>query len=970
MSERESENEGEGEAGTPEEFADSLNEFQRKWRDEWEDESLFEADPSDEDKFYITVAYPYPSGGMHVGHVRTFALPDVFARFKRMQGYNVLFPMAWHVTGTPIIGALNRLKEGEEEQLHVLRDVYDVPEDELEAMEEPMDFARYFIENSYKTNMRRLGFSVDWRREFTTNDDQYQRFIEWQYRRLKEKGLVEQGLHPTSYCLKDENPVTAHDILEGEDAEKNRYSLVKFSAKGDGDDGVEGAVFPCATLRPETVYGVTHVMVNPSEEYVVAEVDGERWVVSEEGAEKLSYQDREVEEVERVEGDDLIGEELENPVTGDVVPLLPATFVDTDNATGVVMSVPAHAPYDWASLQDLKRDPSSLSEYGLEERVQELEAKKIIDVEGYDGLPAEEACEEHGVESQDDEEALEEATEEVYEKEFHDGVLNRNCGEFEGERVKDVKESLSEHFEEEGAFDAMYDFAERVVSRSGGKVIVSEQESWFLEYGDDDWKRQAREALDDLEIIPENKREEYVNTVDWLESWPCIRNYGLGTRLPFDDRFVIEPLSDSTVYMAFYTIRNIIEDVDPENLEPVFFDHVFNGEGTAEEVADETGVDVEILEEARESYDYWYPLDWRTSAQDLIQNHLTFMLYHHAALLGLDQAPRGVATWGMGLLEGEKMSSSKGHVVLPNEAMERFGPDTVRLFLFASVEPWQDFDWRADEVEKYMRSLRRFYNRSVELHGEGVEREPTSLDRYALSRLQVLIDETTEGMENFQTRKAGLNAFFELNDLVKTYRRRADEMNADVLKLLVETQIKMLAPFTPHVCEELWDRVGGEGFVSEADWPEYDEELRDREAEEAQKLVDRTVEDIREVSEFVEEFDEVRIVLADGWKRDLFEELRDVVEERPEFGEAMGRLVEGREENADTVKGYLQDYLDSPGELPDAVFTTDEEKKVIDENTRFLEDEFDATVVVEEESESEEEKASRAEPGRPAIILR
>lgn len=189
-----------------EEFADRLNSIEEKWQEKWEEKQLFQTDPNDEDKYYITVAYPYPSGGMHIGHVSTYTLPDVFARFKRMQGYNVLFPMAWHVTGTPIIGALERLQKGEEKQLDVLKNVYNVPQEELDAMEEPMDFANYFIENSYKPNMKKLGFSVDWRREFTTNDNIYNRFIEWQYERLREKDYVKKGMHPTKYCLNDEKP--------------------------------------------------------------------------------------------------------------------------------------------------------------------------------------------------------------------------------------------------------------------------------------------------------------------------------------------------------------------------------------------------------------------------------------------------------------------------------------------------------------------------------------------------------------------------------------------------------------------------------------------------------------------------------------------------------------------------------------------------------------------------------------------
>ncbi len=947
-----------------EDFADKLVSVERKWQEKWDEEEIFEPDPSDEDKFYITVAYPYPSGAMHIGHVRTFALPDVFARFKRMQGYNVLFPMGWHVTGTPIIGALNRLKEGEEKQLDVLKNVYNVPEEELEAMEEPMDFASYFIENSYKENMNKLGFSIDWRREFTTNDDQYNRFIEWQYKQLKSKGLVKQGLHPTKYCINEENPVTTHDLLEGEDAEKQEYTLVKFQ-------GDEDYVFPMATLRPETVFGVTHTLVNPEVEYKTLNVDGEKWVVSEEAAEKLDHQDREIEDLGSISGEELVGQKIRNPVTGDKVMILPATFVDPNSGSGLVMSVPAHAPYDYISLEDLKNDEQMLKEYGIDpEEVKEIEPLQIINVDGYEDHPAKEACEEFGVDSQDDEEALEEATEEIYEKEFHTGTLNANCQDFAGETVQSVKDQIVEQFENMDRFDSMHDFSEEVICRCGGKVIVAQQESWFLEYGDKGWKDNVNKCLNEIDLIPGKTREQFDHTVDWLESWPCIRNYGLGTKMPFDDDFVIEPLSDSTIYMSYYTIRHIIEDVDAEKLEPEFFSYVFNGEGKPEEIAENTGIDEEIIEEARESFDYWYPLDWRTTANELIQNHLTFMMYHHTALFDEENWPQGIATWGLGTLEGEKMSSSKGHVVLPDEAMEKYGADTTRFFLFSSVEPWQDFDWRAEEVEEYKNKLRNFYNRSLELHSSGEEREKTNLDKYALSRLQKIIENATEGLEDFQTRKAGLNTFFELNSLINEYRQRTETLNAEVVNELVETQIRLMSPFTPHVCEELWKEIGKSGFVSEAEWPEADEELVDEEVEASQEFIDNTVEDIREVAEIVgDDFSRIKVIVAEDWKRELFKELEEVVEERPEFGEAMGRLVQGRKQHSETVKDYLQEYLNDPGKLPSKVFSESEEVQILEENKAFLENEFNAKVEIEEESSSEDEKASRAQPGRPAIVM-
>lgn len=945
------------------EFAERLKQIEQKWQQKWDEEDLFEVDPSNDDKFFITVAYPYPSGGMHIGHVSTYTLPDVFARYKRMQGFNVLFPMGWHVTGTPIIGALERLQEGEEDQIEVLRDTYGVPEDELESWGEPLDFANYFIENSYKKNMQDLGFSVDWRREFRTSDKQYNRFIEWQYERLHDKGLVKQGLHPTKYCLNDQNPVTTHDLLEGEDAERQEYSLVKFKS--------DGKFFPMATLRPETVFGVTHTLVNPEVKYAEVEVDGENWIVSEEASEKLKHQDREVEKIREVPGEELVGEKVQNPVTGEEVLMLPASFVDSDSGSGLVMSVPAHAPYDWISLQDIKKDEETLERYGLDpEKVQKIEPKTIIDVEGYGEVPAKEACEEHGVDSQEDEEALEEATEEIYEKEFHTGTLNSNCQDFAGEKVNAVKGRLTEQFENQGRFDSMYDFSEEVVCRCGGKVIVSMQDSWFLEYGDKGWKDNVLSCLNDMELIPENTREQYEHTVDWLESWPCIRNYGLGTKLPFDDDFVIEPLSDSTIYMAFYTIRHIIEDVEAEKLEPEFFDYVFNEEGSAEEVAKNTGINQEVIEDARESFDYWYPLDWRTSANELIQNHLTFFMYHHTALFNEDKWPEGIATWGMGLLEGEKMSSSKGHVVPADEAIEEYGADTSRFFLFGSVEPWQDFDWRADEVEDYRNKLQAFYNRNLEIYDSGEKREYNNLDRYALSKLQKIIEEATEGLEDFQTRKAGLNAFFELNSLINKYRDRTDTLNREVVNEMVETQTKLMAPFTPHICEELWHETGHDTIVSEEKWPQPEPELRDVEVERAQGLVEETVEDIREVSEIVGDYDKIKVIIAEDWKREVFTEIREAAEERKEFGQVMSQLVEGREQQADTIKNFLQEYMENPGDLPEKIFDTEKEMEILKENQNFLEEEFNSNIEIELEENSSEEKADRAEPGKPAIVMK
>lgn len=946
-------------------FEEQMHEMEERWQQTWDEENIFQVDPDpDKESFFITVAYPYPSGGMHIGHVRTYTLPDVFARYKRMQGKNVLFPMAWHVTGTPIIGAANRLENREPSQVDTLKNTYNVPEEDFDKLEDPLGYANYFIED-YRANMQRLGYGVDWRREFTTNDDRYNKFIEWQYKTLKEQGLVKKGKHPTKYCIEEENPVTTHDLLEGEDAEKQEYTLVRFQ------DGQK--IMPMATLRPETVYGVTHALVNPEGDYVTATVDGEEWIISHEAIHKLEHQEHDITIEDEYNGEELVGREVMNPVTGDTIMLLPATFVDTDSATGIVMSVPAHAPYDWISLNDIKDRAGELESYGIDpDTVREIEPISIIDVEGYGQYPAKEACDEYEISTQDDEAKLEEATEEIYKKEHHTGRLKPKCQEFAGDTISSAKERLIDLYENQNKFGSMWEFSEPVVCRCGGDVVVAESDTWFLEYGSKAWKDKADSVLAQLDTIPEGTRDDYQHTINWLESWPCIRNYGLGTKLPYDDEFVVEPLSDSTIYMAYYTIKHKIEDIPAEKLTKPFFDYVFRGEGPVEDVVEATGVSEEKLKEVRESFEYWYPLNWRTSANELVQNHLTFFMFHHAALFDEQHWPTGVAAWGMGLLEGQKMSSSKGHVVLANKAIEDYGADTIRFFMFSSCEPWQDFDWRQDEVEEAKNKIQTFYHQTKKLYESGEPRDLNNIDKYLLSRLNSAIDDANEAMEDFQTRKASITIFHELNNALKWYRRRCDTVNTDVINTFLETQVKMMAPFIPHVCEELWNEIG-DGLLVDQDWPEADTDTIDPAVEYGEVLIQDTIDDIREISSMVDSYETVEIILAAPWKRDAVEIIKDEFEtsDSLDMGSTMDRLTDHQDLSsyAAQLSDLAQHYTQNPGQLPDEQLSLQDEHTVLKEATRFIEDEFDVDITITREDVADHSKAERAKPSKPAIIF-
>ena len=322
--------------------------IQNKWRKKWSEAKIFETNPDpSKPKFYITVAYPYPNMPQHVGHGRTYTLADVYARYKRSQAYNVLLPMAFHYTGTPILAVSRRLLDGDQELIDDFKNIYKVSEADLKEFGEPVNIARYFHQDM-RQGMIEIGYSIDWRREFTTIDPQYSRFVEWQFHKLAEKGYITRGSHPVGWCPKDGNPVGQHDTVGDLEPEIGEYTLVKFD--------LDGYVIPTATLRPETVFGITNVWINPDATYVKAKLGNEKLIIGKDAIPNLEILGSKITIESEHKGSEFVGKHLVNKFTGVKTIMLPAKFVDPRNGTGIVMSVPAHAPYDFQALEDLKRD--------------------------------------------------------------------------------------------------------------------------------------------------------------------------------------------------------------------------------------------------------------------------------------------------------------------------------------------------------------------------------------------------------------------------------------------------------------------------------------------------------------------------------------------------------------------------------------------------------------------------------------
>ncbi|MCZ7355626.1 MAG: leucine--tRNA ligase [Candidatus Methanoperedens sp.] len=830
------------------------HEIEEKWHLMWARAKIFEPEPDDREKFFITIPYPYLNGNLHAGHTRTFTIGDVIARYKRMRGKNVLFPMGFHATGTPIVGLAEQIQKKDPETIRVYNKLHEIPLEVLDTIQTPEQIVEYFAREA-EAAMKSIGFSIDWRRRFTTTDPHYKKFITWQFNLLRDKNRVVRGAHPVRWCPNDENPVEDHDILRGEDATIIDYTLIKFRLDGD--------ILPCATLRPETVFGVTNLWVNPKIVHVRVKVNSEIWIVSKEAYEKLKFTDKKVELMGDIIGEDLIGKKVKNPVTGSSVLILPASFVNPENGSGIVMSVPAHAPYDYLALRDLKG--ADLTKYGIEDDVSGIPLISLIKVAEYGKYPAVDAVTELKVKDQNDPRA-EEATKLVYRREFHGGVLTGTTGKYAGMAVSKIKDVLTHDLIAGGFADVFYEFSEQpVICRCGARCVIKMVENqWFLNYSDLSWKEQVYKCLGKMQIIPPEMRADFENKVDWLKDKACARKKGLGTRLPWDKEWMIESLGDSTIYMSYYIIVKYLDKFEPEQLKEEFFNYCLLGSGSPEETAARTGIAIEVIKSIRSDFEYWYPVDLRTSGKDLIPNHLLFFLFHHVAIFPEIYWPRAIAINGFVSLEGQKMSKSKGPLLTLKSAVKEYGADITRLYILSTAEHVQDADWRSADVESTRKQVERFYKMAYDIVNTKDTGELKFIDKWMLSKLQYRIQETTDALDKMQTRRAVQNAFYLLMNDMKWYERRG---GSAARKRVLDTWIRLMAPFTPHICDEIEEESGGK-FISLANYPEADPSLIDKGAELAEEITNNTLKDMEEIIRLIK-IKPKRIVLytAASWKK-------------------------------------------------------------------------------------------------------
>ena len=871
------------------------------------------------EKFYGNFPYPYMNGLLHLGHAFSLSKLEFAAAFHRLCGKQVLFPQAFHCTGMPIKACADKLKreidtygcppvfpvedvaaeeapaEGADAgpvdptkfvakkskaaakkgtaatQWEILK-MSGIPESDIPQFADPLHWLDFFPPLA-KRDIEFMGCGVDWRRSFITTDVNpfYDSFVRWQFETLLRNGKVVKDKRYAVYSPLDGQPCADHDRATGEGVGPQEYTLIKMKVlemndalKNGGLADGDAVFLLAATLRPETMCGQTNCWALPDGDYGVYKgMNNEYYVMTQRSAYNLSFQDRlpetgKPELVMRIKGADLLGLPLSSPSSSyDRIYVLPLMTILTNKGTGIVTSVPSDAPDDYAALEDLKNKPKLREKFGIkDEWVLPYEVVEIIDIPELGTAAAVKVCKEMKIASQNDTKKLAEAKQLVYLKGFTDGVMN--VGPYKGKKVSEVKNIIKNEMIEAG--DAiLYSEPEKpVMSRSGDECVVALTDQWYLTYGEQEWKEATQQCLAGMETWDVHAKHAFEATLDWLNQWACSRSFGLGTRLPWDPVYLIESLSDSTIYMAYYTVAHILQGGDmyckeegaapggikPEDMTTEVWDAIFLGK----EVPADCKVPAELMSKMIREFNYWYPFDLRVSGKDLIQNHLTFCLYTHTSIWSdkPEMWPRGMRSNGHLLLNAEKMSKSTGNFKTLNQAIKEYSADAMRFALADAGDTMDDANFEHETANMAILRLTKelaFIEEVMESLDALRDEAPTSfMDRIFDNELNIAAFKAKEAYDGYLFREAVQVGVFQLQLARDTYRYATTDvgMNKRLMLKYIDWSTRIIAPICPHTAEHVWRNIlKNDSFVIKAGWP--DAPTADFVLQETGKYVERQI---------------------------------------------------------------------------------------------------------------------------------
>jgi leucyl-tRNA synthetase len=451
-------------------------------------------------------------------------------------------------------------------------------------------------------------------------------------------------------------------------------------------------------------------------------------------------------------------------------------------------------------------------------------------------------CEKLKIKSFNDKAKLAQAKDETYLKGFNTGIML--VGDHKGKKVSDAKTIIKQELLDSGDALIYFEPESKVMSRTGDECVVASTDQWYLAYGEESWAKSVRDhvlAPDSFNAYDPNALTKYDYTIGWLKEWACTRQFGLGTSLPWDTQWVIESLSDSTVYFAYYTIAHILQgednlngdkskspgNIDPEDLTDEAFDYIYRNGSMPEgcKISEST------MEKMRGEFRYWYPLDLRCSAKDLIPNHLTMSLYNHAAVWDNEPAlwPRGFYTNGHVLVDAEKMSKSKGNFLTMSDTVDKFSADATRLSCADAGDSLDDANFERETANAAIIALSNEQTWIIDTLGDSSLRSGTNdgdlnfMDKVLRNETNRLIKLTEKSFETMQFKEGLKHGWFEMLIARNDYRSWCADsgfpMNRDIVQKWAEALVVMICTICPHWSESMWQQMGKTELAVRAPWP-------------------------------------------------------------------------------------------------------------------------------------------------------
>nr|WP_308691890.1 leucine--tRNA ligase [uncultured Terrisporobacter sp.] len=727
-----------------------------KWQKIWTENGQYKTDTTDSSKpnYYTLEMFPYPSGNIHMGHVRNYSIGDVVARFKKMEGYNVLHPMGWDSFGLPAENAA--IKHGVHPHKWTMANIEDM-----------------------KAQLKLLGLSYDWEREVATSTPEYYRFTQEIFLKFLEAGLAYKKKSFVNWCPSCETVLANEQVVGGQcercdavvvkkDLEQWYFKTTAFAeellndldtldgwpekvktmqrnwiGKSNGAElrfDIEGTdkSMTVYTTRPDTTYGVTFMVLAPESELVQELVAGTEY---EADVNAFVQKMHTKTEIERTSSDTekegmFIGKYVINPVNGNKIPVWIANYVLADYGTGAIMAVPAHDD----------RDKEFAQKYNLDIIPVIDEDNKMINSEEFNGMDASKAF---------------------------DGIVEKLAKENRGKKTVNYR---------------LRDW------------LLSRQRYWGCPI--------PVVYCDDCGIVPVDKKD-------------------LPVLLPTDVEFTGKGESPLTTSKEFATTacpccgkeaRREVDTMDTFVDSSWYFLRYIDPKNTEEPFS-------------KEMVNKWMPVDQYIGGVEHAIMHLLYSRFFVKAfksmgMLDFDEPFKNLLTQGMVLMDGSKMSKSKGNTVSPIEIINKYGADTARLFVLFAAPPERDLDWSEQGVEGCFRFLNRVYRLVDELAEVAKSNAEVKTVTKEDKAMRLVIHSTLKKVTTDLSEKFGFNtaiaALMELINEMYKYKE-LDTRNDGIIREGIETIVTILAPFTPHIGEELWTMIGKEGSVFNISWPAYDE---------------------------------------------------------------------------------------------------------------------------------------------------